>query len=131
MLALERQRDIAVLKTTGASPAATSRIFLWGAFLTGLFGALAGIGFGLLLGVFINPIIRGIEGGLSFFSGLFQREPVKLLDPGYYLERIPVIIDWGAVFLIGFFTVLGSVVSSWIPARGAGRKPPMEILRKY
>jgi lipoprotein-releasing system permease protein len=131
MLAIERQRDIAVLKAAGASPAGTSRVFLWGAFLTGLCGAAAGIGAGLLIGVFINPLIAGLEGLLSFVSGLFHGRPVKILDPGYYLETIPIIINWRAVFFIGVFTVVSSVISSWIPARRAGKTRPMDILRKY
>jgi lipoprotein-releasing system permease protein len=131
MLVIERQRDIAVLRAAGASPAAATRIFLWGAILTGLTGAVTGTGAGLLIGVFINPLIAALETALSFVSGLFQKGPVKVLDPGYYLESIPVIIDWPAVFLIGLFTVASSALSSWLPARQAGKTKPMDILRKY
>ncbi|GHV91972.1 ABC transporter substrate-binding protein [Spirochaetia bacterium] len=131
MLVIERQRDIAVLKAAGASPRDTERIFLWGSFLTGLTGAVAGITLGLFLGYFINPIIRGLERVLSFFSSLFHQGEVKILDPGYYLETIPVIIDWSTVFLIGLFTVLCSIIASWIPARQAGKLKPLDLLRKY
>jgi lipoprotein-releasing system permease protein len=55
---------------------------------------------------------------------------VKILDPGFYLETIPVIIDWAAVLLIGCFTVICSVFASWIPARRAGKLKPMDLLRK-
>jgi lipoprotein-releasing system permease protein len=120
-----------VFKAAGAGPGGTSGIFLWGAFLTGLTGALGGIGLGLLLGVFINPIIRSLESLLGFFSRLFHGEAVRILDPGFYLETIPVIIDWPAVFLIGLFTILCSILASWLPARRAGKTRPMDILRKY
>lgn len=130
MLALERQRDIAVLKVTGSSVTGIKDIFLFGGFLTGLFGAVTGILLGLLIGVNINFIIRSLEKLLSFFSGLFNGGEVKILDPGFYLETIPIIIDWGAVLLIGFFTVTCSVLASWIPARRAGKLKPMELLRK-
>jgi len=40
------------------------------------------------------------------------------------------VIDWRAVLVIGLGTVLASVVASWIPARRAGKVPPMELLRK-
>jgi lipoprotein-releasing system permease protein len=131
MLVIERQRDIAVLKAAGASPRDTETIFLWGSFLTGLTGALIGIGLGLLLGSFINELIRGLEKTLSFFTGLFRGDEVKILDPGYYLETIPIIIDWSMVFLIGLFTVLCSIAASWIPARRAGKLKPLDLLRKY
>ncbi|GHV72100.1 ABC transporter substrate-binding protein [Spirochaetia bacterium] len=131
MLAIERQRDIAVLKAAGASPVETSRIFLWGALLTSLCGAILGIGTGLLIGIFINQIIGGLESIINFFSRFFHGGPVKILDPGFYLQEIPIIVNWQMVFFIGLFTVLSSLVSSWLPARRAGKIPPMEILRKY
>jgi lipoprotein-releasing system permease protein len=131
MLAIERQRDIAVLKASGAGPGDAAAIFLMGGLLTGLCGAVLGIGAGLLVGININPLIHGLEGILSFFSGLFQGGEVRILDPGYYLETIPVIVDWAAVFLIGFFTVLCSAAASWIPAHRAGRLKPLELFRKY
>jgi lipoprotein-releasing system permease protein len=131
MLVIERQRDIAVLKAAGADSRGIQGIFLWGSFLTGLAGSVLGIGAGLFIGYFINPIIRGLEKVLSFFSGLFHGDSVKILDPGYYLESIPVIIDWRMVFLIGFFTILCSVTASGLPARNAGKLKPLDLLRKY
>jgi lipoprotein-releasing system permease protein len=131
MLVIERQRDIAVLKVTGASVRGISGIFLWGSFLTGLCGAIIGIAIGLLLGNYINQIFHLLEKLLSFFSGLAGGGRVQILDPGFYLETIPIIIDWLAVFLIGCFTILCSVAASLIPAHRAGKLKPMELLRKY
>jgi lipoprotein-releasing system permease protein len=131
MLAIERQRDIAVLKAFGTGPADTSRIFLYGSLLTGLTGAFAGIVLGLALGCHINSLIHGLEALLGFFSGLFNGGEIKILDPGFYLETIPVVVDWAMVFFIGLFTVGGSVLASWIPARRAGKTTPVELLRKY
>ncbi|MCL2880364.1 MAG: ABC transporter permease [Treponema sp.] len=131
MLVLERQRDIAVLKVAGADAAGTRGIFLWGSFLTGLAGAIIGILLGLLIGVNINHLIRFLEKTLSFISELFHGGEVKILDPGFYLETIPIIIDWTAVLLIGCFTVLCSCIAAWLPARRAGRLKPMELIRKY
>jgi lipoprotein-releasing system permease protein len=131
MLAIERQRDIAVLKVTGASVRGVTGVFLWGSFLTGLCGAVIGIALGLIIGNYINPLLHALEKFLSFFSGMVNGGEIKILDPGFYLETIPVVIDWFAVFLIGCFTIVCSVVASWIPARRAGRLKPMELLRKY
>jgi len=131
MLAIERQRDIAVFKASGARPSLTSGIFLWGAFLTGLVGSVVGIAAGLALGCSVNTLISVLETVLSFFSGLFSAGPVKILDSNYYLETIPIIVNWNAIILIGFFTILSSVLASWLPARRAGKIKPIEILRKY
>jgi lipoprotein-releasing system permease protein len=130
MLVLERQRDIAVLKFSGANIWGVTEVFLMGSFLTGLFGGILGIALGLLIGSNINFLIRSLENLLSFFSGLFNGGEIKILDPDFYLETIPIIIDFGAVFLIGFFAIFCSVLSSWIPARRAGKLNPMELLRK-
>jgi len=75
--------------------------------------------------------VRALETSLSFISGLFHAGPVMILESGYYLETIPIIINGGVVFLIALCTIVASVLSSWIPARRAGKLKPIEILRKY
>jgi len=131
MLVIERQRDIAVLKASGAGPSFTSAVFLWGAFLTGLVGSVIGIAAGLAIGCSVNSLIRALEKTLTFFSGLFHGGPVLILDSGYYLETIPIIVNWNVVFIIGVLTIMASVLASWLPARRAGKLKPIEILRKY
>jgi lipoprotein-releasing system permease protein len=130
MLVIERQKDIAILKISGSSIKGATEIFLWGSLLTGLTGGFIGITLGLLIGSNINFLIRSLEKILSFISGIFNGEEVKILDPGFYLETIPIIIDWSAVTAIWFFAVFCSVFASWIPARRAGKLKPMELLRK-
>jgi lipoprotein-releasing system permease protein len=130
MLVLERQKDIAVLKVSGAGIKGVTEVFIWGSFLTGLVGSVIGIFTGLLIGSNINFLIRSLEKSLSFFSGLFSGGEVRILDPGFYLETIPIIIDWTSVILIGIFAIICSVISSWIPALRAGKLKPVDLLRK-
>ena len=130
MLVLERQRDIAVLKVSGASISNVTQVFLIASFLTGLTGSIIGITLGLLIGSNINILIRSLENLLSFFSGLFNGSEVKILDPGFYLETIPIIIDWNMVLLIGLFAIICSVLASWIPSHRAGKLKPMDLIRK-
>jgi lipoprotein-releasing system permease protein len=130
MLVIERQKDIAILKISGSSIKGITEIFLWGSLLTGLIGGFIGVSLGLIIGSNINILIRSLEKFLSLISGIFNGEEVKILDPGFYLETIPIIIDWGAVLVIWFFAILCSVLASWIPARRAGKLKPMELLRK-
>ena len=129
MLVIERQRDIAVLKTGGAGPLSIQSIFLWGAFLTGLAGAAGGIGTGLVIGKGINTIIRSLEKFFTILSSPWGGE-VKILDPDYYLQTIPITIDWKMVLIIGLFTLLCSCIASALPARRAGKLKPLEILRR-
>jgi lipoprotein-releasing system permease protein len=131
MLVIEREHDIAVLKTYGTSPLGISSIFLSGSFLTGVTGGIFGISLGLLFGVNINQIIHGVENFLNVFTGFFNTGTIKILDPDYYLQSIPIIIDWSTVFPIGIFTVICSIVASWFPAARAGRTKPIELLRKF
>jgi len=89
MLVIERQRDIAILKISGSSIKGITEIFLWGSFLTGFIGGAIGVSLGLLIGGNINFLIRSLEKLLSFISGIFHGDEVKILDPGFYLETIP------------------------------------------
>ncbi len=127
MLVIERQRDIAVLKAAGASPAFTSGVFVRAAFITGLIGAVVGIATGLFIGLSVNSIIAAIETAVNFFTG---DRNFTLLDPNYYLHDFPIIIDWLTVAIIGVFTVLCSMVASYLPARRAGKLKPLKILQK-
>jgi len=130
MLVLERQRDIAILKISGSNVSGVTQIFIIGSFLTGIIGSIIGITLGLVIGGNINFLIRSLEKLLSFFSGLFNGDEVKILDPGFYLETIPIIIDWKMVFMIGLFAVFCSVLASLIPAKKAGKLKPMDLIRK-
>jgi lipoprotein-releasing system permease protein len=131
MLVVERERDIAVLKAFGTSPSSVCNIFLTGSFLTGITGAVAGITLGLFVGANINQIIHGLEAVINIFTHVFNAETIKLLDPDYYLQSIPIIIDWGTVVLIGVFTVLCSIIASAFPSAYAARTKPVELLRKF
>jgi lipoprotein-releasing system permease protein len=131
MLVIERQRDIAVLKSTGASGFQTALVFFLCSVLAGLSGAIPGIAAGLVIGCNINGIVRALEAALSFASALFNGGAVKILDPGFYLQEIPVIVDWKTVAMIGILTVLCSAASSVLLARRAGKSRPLDLLRKF
>lgn len=131
MLVVERNRDIAILKSCGADANDTTVIFLFASLLTGFIGALAGLSAGLLIGISINEIILGIEYILGFFSHLFNGNAVRILNPEYYLEHIPRIIDWKSIMIIGFGTMLCSMLAALVPALRAGKMIPVQILQKH
>lgn len=131
MLVIERRREIAILKSYGAKPGDVAALFALGAGITGVVGSLVGIAFGLGIGYTINEIIHGLEFVLSLLAGLFNGGPVVILNPSYYLERIPIVVNWSMVAMLFGLTVLASVLAALGSARRAGKLSPVEILQKY
>jgi lipoprotein-releasing system permease protein len=138
MLVLERRRDIAILKSSGASPGFISRVFLFVGLGVGACGTLIGVGIGSFVSWRINDLIAVIEGIVNATSRIWAslsgtaapRAAIRLLDPAYYLERIPVNISPGALALVAAASLLLCFLASLVPARSASRLPPLEIFRK-
>jgi lipoprotein-releasing system permease protein len=138
MLVLERRRDIAILKSSGASPDFISRVFLLAGVGVGACGTLIGIGIGSLVSWRINDLIAVIEAIVNAASRLWSsllgtaapRAAIHLLDPAYYLERIPVNISLSELALVAAASLLLCLLASLVPARSASRLPPLEIFRK-
>lgn len=141
MLVLERRGEIAILKSTGASPSCISFSFLLTGFFTGLGGLLIGLPAGIVCSLHINGLFRFVERCINITAGFFKgfENPdvaalsageIHLLDPSCYLETIPVVFDFAALFMISAGTLVLSVLVSFIPAWRAGREKPVEILRK-
>ncbi len=138
MLVLERRREIAILKSLGASEEGVATSFLLVGISCGIAGLLFGIPLGLFLSVNINGLIHFSEKAINFFAqGLYflakgdimNFREIHLLDEAYYLKEIPVEIPFGELLFIGFLTLGLSLLASLLPARKAGRQRPLEILR--
>ena len=56
--------------------------------------------------------------------------PLKLLDPGYYLETIPVTVDFAQIAAIAGLSITLCAVASLIPARKASGISVQELIRK-
>jgi lipoprotein-releasing system permease protein len=138
MLVLERRRDIAILKSSGASPGFISRVFLLAGLGVGALGTLIGIGIGSLVSWRINDFISAVEGIVNAASRLWAaasglappRSAIRVLDPAYYLERVPVSISLGELAFVAATSLLLCFLASLVPARRASRLPPLEIFRK-
>src|SRR5437773_7776955 len=61
MTVTEKQADIAILRTLGASPASIMKIFMIQGALVGLVGTALGVGFGVLVALNIDVIVPAIE----------------------------------------------------------------------
>ena len=56
---------------------------------------------------------------------------MKILNPDYYLETIPVSLDFRALAGILTVSLVLSYLASLLPARKAAELPPLEILRRH
>ncbi|CAN5456334.1 lipoprotein-releasing ABC transporter permease subunit [soil metagenome] len=120
MLVKNKGRDIAILRTMGASQASILRIFVMAGASIGLSGTLAG----LLLGVLFCANITAIQAFVEWLTGtaVFSADI-------YFLAHIPAKIDWGEVAgIVGISTAM-SILATLPPAIRASRLDPVEALR--
>ncbi len=120
MLVKEKSRDIAILRTMGATKGAIMRVFLITGASIGVVGTLAG----LVLGVVFCWNIESIRQLLQSALG------TKLMDPQvYYLTRLPARIDvWETGWIVAMALIL-SVLATLYPSWRASRLDPVEALR--
>ena len=139
MLVMERKKEIAILKSIGASPAGITLSFLITGMACGFGGVLIGLPIGLICSVNASKIVQFVEKIVNLIAkagyllkGIPATEitAIKLMDPAYYLQEIPVDIPFGQLFLIVGATILLSLIVSIIPSVRAGREKPLDILRK-
>lgn len=140
MLVLERRAEIAILKSVGIHPSTITWSFLLTGLLCGIGGIVIGLPLGILCAIHINGIFSIIEQVLNASVLLWSRlvgfaegyaSPIKLLDPEYYLEFIPVRLSFPQLYFVASATMLLSAIVSLLPAIRAGREKPIDTLRKY
>jgi lipoprotein-releasing system permease protein len=120
MLVKDKGRDIAILRTMGASQGAILRIFLITGAAIGVVGTLVG----LLLGTIICLNVESIR---QFLSWLTNTE----LFPGelYFLSRLPADMDFKETTAVVVMALVLSLVATWYPSWRAARLDPVEALR--
>ena len=120
MLVKNKTRDIAILRTVGASPSAILRIFFMSGALIGVAGTLAGLALGLAFCLNIGAIQHFLEGLLG----------VQLFNSDVYmLDAIPALVDPVDVTWVAVWSLLMSCVASLPPSWTASRIDPVEALR--
>ena len=139
MLVMERRKEIAILKSIGATPSGITFAFIITGMTCGLGGLTLGLPFGLLAAVNANQIVQFIEKLVNliaragyYLKGLPADEinAIHLMDPAYYLQTIPVNLPFSQLILISLSTVLLALLVSIIPSVKAGKEKPLDILRK-
>jgi len=120
MVVMERRKEIAILKTVGATHASVMRIFLlMGVLLSGI-GTLVGAALGLLLAWQLDTLLAWVEHmtGIKFMS-----------SDVYYIDHIPSVVDPLAVTVIVVISLLMGLAATFYPAWRAASVPPAEALR--
>jgi len=126
MLVKNKSKDIAILKTIGATSGSILRIFLMAGAAIGVLGTLAGLVAGLLLCLNIGPVQGAIESVIS----LFTEHPYQLFPPEVYgIDHLPAKVKAGEVFWVSFWGFLVATLATYFPALTASKTDPVEALR--
>ena len=120
MVVTDKQGDIAVLRTIGASPMSIQLIFIIQGLVIGLLGSLMGLAGGLSLAFNIDVIIPFIETllGIEFF-------PADV----YYISSVPSKVEWSDVWSVTGLAFVLTLLATLYPARKAAKLQPAEALR--
>jgi lipoprotein-releasing system permease protein len=111
MVVIEKAREIAVLKTLGASDSGVTRIFIVQGFFIGLVGTAIGMALGL---------------GACLLSDHYG---VGIPPDVYYIDRLPIHVEPFAVGLVAAAGLVISVAATIYPAQIASRMRPVQGLR--
>nr|VFJ94346.1 MAG: lipoprotein-releasing system permease protein [Candidatus Kentron sp. LFY]VFJ96328.1 MAG: lipoprotein-releasing system permease protein [Candidatus Kentron sp. LFY]VFK14208.1 MAG: lipoprotein-releasing system permease protein [Candidatus Kentron sp. LFY] len=120
MVVTDKEADIAILRTLGASPASIMWIFIAQGTLIGFTGTLLGAASGIGLATNIEALVPRIE---AFFD-------IKFLSPDvYYISNVPADMRWSDVGIITSMAFILCVLATLYPAWRAARTQPAEALR--
>jgi lipoprotein-releasing system permease protein len=112
MLVMEKTRDIAILMSMGATPAAIRTIFMLQGAIIGLVGTALGFALGL---------------GLALALEKYQF--IKIPGDVYPMDHLPVKLDWPDLVIIGLTSLTLCFLATLYPARQAAGLKPVEALR--
>ncbi len=118
MMVQDKQADIAILRTQGASPGSIMSIFLVQGVLIGVVGTVVGVIGGVLLASNIDVVVPFIER----FTG-------PVLNPEvYYIDKMPSDLQWPNVGRIALMSFMLSLLATLYPAWRASRTDPASAL---
>jgi len=111
MMVTDKTREIAIMKSMGATSGGVSGVFLFLGLAIGAVGTLIGVGIGLVTCYVVSAY--GYH-----------------LDPKVYLiDRLPIDVRWYEVTIVAIVTLLISLGATWFPAQAAAALRPVEGLR--
>ncbi len=120
MLVKDKGRDIAILRTMGASSNSVMRIFMMTGAAIGVTGTIAGV----VLGIVVCLNVESIRQFFSWLSG------TTLFNPElYFLSQLPARMDPGETVSVVLMALVLSFLATLFPAWRAARLDPVEALR--
>ncbi|WEJ63693.1 lipoprotein-releasing ABC transporter permease subunit [Thiomicrorhabdus lithotrophica] len=120
MVVTDKQSDIAVLRTIGATPMSIQMVFIIQGLVIGTLGVILGLIGGLSLALNIDVIVPFIEQLLGF----------KFFPPDvYYISAVPSKLVWSDVWYIAGLSFVLTLLATLYPARKASKVNPAEALR--
>jgi lipoprotein-releasing system permease protein len=120
MMVKDKGRDIAIMRTMGASRGAILRIFMLSGASIGIIGTVAGLALGVAFTRNIEPIREFVQNilGVNLFSAEI-----------YFFTRIPARIDPNEVTAVVVMALALSFLATVYPSWRAARLDPVEALR--
>ncbi len=120
MLVRAKTRDIAILRTMGATRRSLLKIFVTAGFLIGALGTGAGLILGFVFLYFRQPVVRAME----FVTGQ------NLWDPSIrFLTELPSRSDPKEIVIISVMALVFSFLATLYPAFRAASTDPVQVLR--
>ena len=120
MVVRDKQSDIAILRTIGASPRSILRVFVTQGTIIGVAGTAAGVLAGILVATNLETIVSFFESALG----------IKFLAADvYFISDLPSELRMGDVLRIASIALVLALVSTIYPAWVAARTAPAEALR--
>ena len=118
----DKQRDIAILKTLGATNGLIRNIFIWYGVISGLVGSLLGVILGVLSAWQLSNIMKCVE---SLLGHKFLNSNI------YFVDFLPSQIYFFDVVIVFVTAMLLSLIASYYPARRACKIEPAKILNSF
>ncbi|MDZ4340958.1 MAG: lipoprotein-releasing ABC transporter permease subunit [Candidatus Binatia bacterium] len=112
MVVMEKRKDIAILRSMGATRAGIRKIFL----IKGCVIGVVGIALGVLFGLGISLLIQ-------------EYQFIELPKDVFLISTVPVRIYWSNFLLVGLASLGVCLLASIYPARQAAKLDPVEIIR--
>lgn len=120
MVVKDKQADIAILRTLGATPRSILSIFVTQGTAIGLVGTLSGVALGILISVNLESLVHGLEALLG----------THFLDAKvYFMSDLPALVQWPDVLKIGVTAFGLCCLSTLYPSWRAARTQPARALK--